>query len=94
MILFNCYSIIKNECDSRCQGCSYCPICDDFHNGSNEKITRYRMFKYWLTIVWDFIDIHKTYKLRKAAREFWESKEGREHLEKLKEAMENRKREL
>lgn len=48
MIFLSCYSLIKNDCDGRCQGCSSCPIAKKYHNESNEKITLWVMFKYIL----------------------------------------------
>jgi hypothetical protein len=44
-----CYNIIKNECDGRCQGCSQCPIAEEYWNNEDpnwQNIKRSDMFKY------------------------------------------------
>jgi len=54
MLGLSCYSIIKNECDGRCQSCGMCPLCDDHHAGLPPRhYTRWDHFKYvfWRTYI-------------------------------------------
>lgn len=95
MLFFDCYSIIKNSCDARCQGCGCCPICDSNWDYYREvmigeqvteypKTTRMEMFKHWLEIFFDEINIigriYDGYKLR----QFWKTPEGKHFIELMK----------
>ena len=70
MLWFDCYSIIKNECDARCQSCGCCPVCEDFHSGaslaSDYHYTRKDFFIYWLKNI--FID---KITFRRLRLDFW-----------------------
>lgn len=46
MIYLDCYSLIKNDCDGRCQGCSYCPFVSANVDNTPIKITRRMMVKF------------------------------------------------
>lgn len=83
MILFDCYSIIKGNCNGSCQGCGCCPYCDEFHGNWKEgkAITRWVMFKYWLGLLW--FEVYGRRKMKKVCDEYFNSPEGKASLQKI-----------
>lgn len=45
-MFLSCYNLFKNNCDGRCQGCSSCPICDNYHGITTRKSNRIDMILY------------------------------------------------
>jgi hypothetical protein len=57
MIFLSCYNLIKNNCNGWCQGCSDCPGCYLYHEGTTNKkfrnATRWEMIKYVINSNWE-----------------------------------------
>jgi hypothetical protein len=96
MIFLDCYSLIKNQCDGRCQSMGMCPLCQVWSGELPEgtKMTRWLYFKYFLKCLHHELFIRR--KSEKAMKDFMETDEGKKMIEdvvaSIKKQKENRKK--